>query len=543
MRASIDCGKVGMGGILMERYQLRWQSIGHLLEWASEEYSDKTMLIFEGARVSFVAMNRRVNRVANALKNLGVQKGDRVSVMLPNGFEFPMAWLAIGKLGAVMVPTNITYKEHDLAFLLNDSGASCMIVHQEYVPLLERVRNRVTGLKQIIVVGDAQSGYQSLDALTQAESDTFAIGDVSENDLLNLQFTSGTTGFPKGCMLTHRYWLLMGQLSSDHIHIRGDDVDMTVQPFYYMDPQWNLMLCLINGIPLVVMDRFSPSRFWQTVKDFGVTFFYVIGTMPFYLLKQPEDPELEKNHKVRAVLCSGIYPQFHATFEQRWNVPWREAFGMTETGVDLLVPLEDAASVGSGAMGCPVPTKQARVVDAEDHAVLDGQTGELVLRGEPMMLGYWNKPDATAEAMRGGWFHTGDLVYKDEKGYYHWVARLKDMVRRSGENISTSEVEGVLLEHPKIKLAAIVPVPDELRGEEVKAYIVLKEGETRESVPPQEIIAHAKAKLAYFKVPRYIEYADDLPLTPSEKIAKHKLVAVKPDLRVGAYDSVDNVWR
>ena len=233
----------------------------------------------------------------------------------------------------------------------------------------------------------------------------------------------------------------------------------------------------------------------------------------------------------------------HETFEKRWNVPWREGFGMTETGADLMVPLEDTECVGTGAMGKPVSTKEAKVIDEDGKEVPDGAVGELVMRGEPMMLGYWNKPEATEAFFKDGWAHTGDLVYKDEKGFYHWVGRLKDMIRRTGENISSVEVEGVLMEHEKIALAAVVPVPDKLRGEEVKAYIVLKQGETADAVPPQEIVEFAKQKLAYFKVPRYIEYAEDLPRTPSERVEKHKLIAAKNDLRVGSYDAVDKIWR
>ena len=176
-------------------------------------------------------------------------------------------------------------------------------------------------------------------------------------------------------------------------------------------------------------------------------------------------------------------PKFHAEFERRWNAPWREAFGMTETGVDLIVPLDDVDSPGSGAMGKPIATKEARMVDANGNDVPEGGVGELILRGEPMMLGYWNKPEATAEVMKNGWLHTGDLVTKDAKGYFHWQARLKDTIRRAGENISSVEVDGVLMEHSAVKMAAVVPVPDELRGEEVKAYIVLKAGHTQEDTP------------------------------------------------------------
>ena len=527
----------------MERVQLRWPSTGHLMEQAAIEHEDKLLFIYEDERLSFAEVNRKVNRTANALKSLGVTKGDHVSVMLPNGFDFPITWLAIGKLGAIMAPTNTKYQAHDLVYLLNDSEAAFMVIHQDYLPLLEKVRDKIPKLREVIVLGEPSPGYHNYETLTAAASDTFTIKDIGENDLLNIQYTSGTTGFPKGCMLTHRYWLLFGQLVSEYIKLDADDVFLTAQPFYYMDPQWNVVACLMGGIPLVIMHRFSPSQFWQTVKDKDATFFYVLGTMPFYLMKQEENPELEKKHRLRLVICSGIHPKFHATFEERWNVPWREAFGMTETGPDLLVPPDDTDCVGSGAMGSPIRTKEARVVDADDNEVPDGEIGELVLRGEPMMLGYWKKPEATAEITRGGWLHTGDLVYKDEKGYFHWVGRIKDMVRRSGENISTSEVEGVLVQHEKVKLAAVLPVPDQLRGEEVKAYVVLLEGETKETAPPEEIIAFVREKLASFKVPRYIEYVDDLPRTPSERIEKHKLIAAKEDLRMDSYDAVDKVWR
>jgi crotonobetaine/carnitine-CoA ligase len=216
---------------------------------------------------------------------------------------------------------------------------------------------------------------------------------------------------------------------------------------------------------------------------------------------------------------------------------------MTESGVDLMVPPADAESVGSGVMGRPVSTKEARVVDAQLNALPDGEVGELVVRGEPMMIGYWKQPEATAEVMAGGWLHTGDLAFRDSRGYFHWVGRLKEMVRRSGENISSVEVEGVLMEHPQVKLAAVVGVPDALRGEEVKAYIVLQDGATPESAPPEALLAFAAEKLAYFKLPRHVEYVADLPRTASEKIAKHVLRRAKPDLRAGSWDAVEKMWR
>ena len=202
---------------------------------------------------------------------------------------------------------------------------------------------------------------------------------------------------------------------------------------------------------------------------------------------------------------------------------------MTETGVDLVVPIDDVRSVGSGAAGKPIPGKEARVVNGEGAPLGEGEVGELCVRGRGMMLGYWNKPQATADRMRDGWMHTGDLARRDEQGYYYIVGRLKDMIRRGGENISAAEVEGVLTGHPAVRAVAVISVPDELRGEEAKAFVLLQPGQ--EPVDPRELLAFARDRLAAFKVPRFVEFVADLPRTPSERIEKHKLVAAHRDQR------------
>jgi crotonobetaine/carnitine-CoA ligase len=528
---------------MMAKLDLERPSVGHLLKQSARQFSDKTLFVYEGAKMTFDETNRRVNQMSNALRGLGIAKGDRVSVMLPNGFEFPIIWLACAKLGAIMVPTNINYKAHDLEYILSDSEAATIVIHQDCLPVLDEVKPNLPLLRNVIVLGEAPSDYHRYEEIVARASDEFEIKEVEEDDLLNIQYTSGTTGFPKGCMLTHRYWIILGTMPIQLYEITSNDVDLTAQPFYYIDPQWNTLLCMAVGIPLVILPRFSPSRFWQAVKDNNVTFFYVLGTMPLLLMKQKEDPELDQNHKVRRVICSGIIPQLHETFEKRWNIPWREVYGSTESGGDLWVSPDDEESVGSGSLGTPWPTKEAKIVDKNGVEVPNGEIGELVVRGEPMFLGYWGKPEATEEAFSDGWRRTGDLFYKDEKGQYHMTGRLKDMIRRSDENIASAEVEGVLIEHDKIKMAAVVAVPDELRGEEVKAYIVPQEGESKETVPPEEIVEFAKQKLANFKVPRFIEYVDDLPRTPSERVEKHKLVQAKDDLRLDSYDAVDKIWR
>jgi acyl-coenzyme A synthetase/AMP-(fatty) acid ligase len=527
----------------MYKMELKWASVAHLLEQAAQNFAEKTLFIYEDKKRTFYEIDRQVNRTANALRALGVAKGDKVSVMLPNGFEFPVIWLACAKLNAVMVPANINYRAHDLEYILIDLEATTLVIHKDYFPVLDEIKSRLVQLKNVVVLGGTPSGYHSYEDMTEKASSEFEIGEVKENDLLNIQYTSGTTGFPKGCMLTHRYWLILG-FNPVHLYgITSKDINLTAPPFYYLDPQWNVILCLAAGIPLVIMPRFSPSKFWTAVKANNVTMFYVLGTMPLLLMKQEENPELEKNHRLRFVICSGIVPQLHETFEKRWNVCWREVYGSTESGGDLGVLLDDSESVGSGSVGIPWPTKEAKIIDDKGNEVPTGKIGELVVRGEPMFQGYWKNPEATEEAFSGGWRHTGDLFYRDDKGHFYLTGRLKDMIRRSDENIAAAEVEGVLIEHDKIKMAAVVAVPDDLRGEEVKAYIVLQGGESKVTLPPEEIVEFAKQKLAYFKVPRYIEYMDDLPRTPSERIEKHKLIETKDDLRTDSYDAVDKLWR
>ncbi|MFN8575081.1 MAG: AMP-binding protein [Gemmatimonadaceae bacterium] len=518
-------------------------SLAHLLRTQAGRIGANELLRFEGQQMTFTEVDVRSNQLARVLQAGGIAPGDRVAVMLPNGLEFPVAWLAIAKARAVMVPINTQYRAHDLAYTLADSGARLLLADESYVAAVKEVEGRCPALQAVQVVQrgamvSADAGAFARHVHTQPTD--FDLTDICATDLLNIQYTSGTTGDPKGCMLTNEYWVRLAERSSRFSGMSADDVALTAQPFYYMDPQWNVGMCLVAGCPLVILPRFSASTFWKSVKDSGATFFYVLGTMPVFLLKQPVDPAVERGHRVRFVACSGIVPQLHRAFEERWGVPWREAFGMTETGVDLAVPVQDTDCVGSGAVGRPVDGKEARIVDAEGRVLGDGAVGELCVRGTGMMLGYWNKPAATAERMRDGWLHTGDLAFRDDRGYYHLVGRLKDMIRRGGENISAAEVEGVLAQHPAVRGAAVVPVPDELRGEEVKAYVQLQPDHP--AVEPLAIVEFVRQHLAAFKAPRFVEFVDEFPRTPSERIAKHVLVASKPNLREGSYDALTGTW-
>jgi crotonobetaine/carnitine-CoA ligase len=496
---------------------------------AARNWPDRVAWTFDpGRRFTFAEVERLSSGYAAALHARGVRPGHRVAVMLASEPAFPLTWLALGRLGAVMVPVNTRYQTADAEHVLRSSGARAMVAGAEFIELLSRLPADVPALKNLIPAAAVAAAAASARA-----SGLVAIAEPQPADPANIQFTSGTPGFPKGCVLPHRYWTqLAGGLVAEFPYLSSADVMLTAQPFHYIDPQWNVAAGLLSGAELVILDGFHPSSFWSKVREHRVTYFYCLGAMPALLLRMPADPK-DREHLVRVVQCSAIPPALHRPLEERWGAPWHEAFGMTETGADLRVTDRDHDElVGTGCMGTPVSYRQAQIVDDRDTPVPAGQTGELVLRGPGMMDGYLDNPEATASAMRGGWFHTGDLARMDDAGRVYHAGRMKDMIRRSGENVAAREVEEVLLTHPGVRLAAVTGVPDEIRGEEVKAYYVA------DGVSAADLAAYCRARLAAFKVPRFWQAEADLPRTDSQRVAKTLL----GKLAGNVFDAADGTW-
>ena len=442
----------------------------------------------EPTTLTFADVGRRTGELASALRARGVVPGDRVGVMLGNTVEFPLVWLALARLGAAMVPLNTRYRSDDVAHLLSDAGVRLVVARPEHEGLLSAYAE-VVGPADLVADADHPWVQHALDPRT----------------VVNVQYTSGTTGRPKGCLLDHTYWTTLGgSMLTEDPHLGPDDVLLTAQPFSYVDPQWNVVAALMAGAHLVVLDGFHPSTFWVKVREHEVTYFYCLASMPVLLLKMPPDPA-DRDHRVRAIQCSAIPPALHAELEERWGVPWSEAFGMTETGADIRVSAaEHDELVGSGCLGRPAAHREARIDAA----------GQLWLRGSGMMQGYLGHPSPFDE---DGWFPTGDLARVDDQGRFYLAGRLKDMIRRSGENIAAVEVEEVLLGHPAVRLAAVIGVPDEVRGEEVAAYVVAP------GATPEELTAWCAERLAPFKVPSVWRFRDELPLTASHRVEKAAL--------------------
>jgi len=515
------------------------RNIGALLDDAATAAPDYPALEFfeQGERVTYAALRDLVNRLANGLAQAGVRKGSHVGVILPNVLAMPATWLALARLGAVMVPMNIAYTPREMSYVVGNAEVEFLVIDEERLPTLAALPERPRELTddRVFVLGTPREGQRSWDALRNADSAPVRREPVDRDDLMNIQYTSGTTGFPKGCMLSHRYWLTIGKVNARRDGLAYARI-LAATPFFYMDPQWLLLMSFYQRASLFVALRQSASRFMDWVRAYRIQF----CLFPEIVCKQPVSASDRENEIVR-VNVYGLHKEIHAALQQRFAFVVREAFGMTEVGSGLFMPIEAVDMVGSGSCGIPVPFREARIAAPDGAPVAKGEIGELLLRGPGMLSGYYRNPDATAAAFHGDWFRTGDLFRQDERGYYYIVGRIKEMIRRAGENISAREVEAVLREMPDIVEAAAVPVPDATRGEEVKIFVVLRPGLGREDVPPQRIIAHCEARLARFKVPRYVAYLDHLPKTPSEKIAKHLLV-IAPHAAAGTYDRVEARW-
>jgi carnitine-CoA ligase len=496
---------------------------------AARAWPDRVAWTFDPAqRFTFAEVDRLSAGFARVLHDRGVRRGQRIAVMLGNRPAFPLTWLALARLGAVMVPVNTRYQSADAEHVLRSCGATGIVAGAEFEDLLGRLPADVPALARVHPASVIEAA-----ARTAVETDPGG-PDPDPADTASIQFTSGTTGRPKGCVLSHRYWTtLAGGLVTEFPRLSDRDVMLTAQPFHYIDPQWNVAAGLLSGAELVILDGFHPSSFWAKVREHRVTYFYCLGAMPTLLLRMPPGP-LDREHRVRAVQCSAIPPARHRDLEQRWGTGWYEAFGMTETGADLRVTDADHDElVGTGCLGGPVSYREVRIADPAGAPVPAGAAGEIQLRGPGMMDGYLDDPQATAAAREDGWFRTGDVGRMDDAGRVYHTGRLKDMIRRSGENVAAREVEEVLLTHPRVALAAVTAVPDELRGEEVKAYYVT-DGDTT----PEELASYCRARLASFKVPRFWQPAGDLPRTDSQRVAKGELAR----LRGRVFDAAADEW-
>ena len=497
------------------------------------EDPERPVIIIDGGPV----MTRRefldrCQRFAGYLSDK-VGAGDRVVVMLDNRLEFMIALFGIIANRATMVSIAPTAMHYDAGHIVADAQPTAAIVGNAQLPIVEAVRGNSPALQHVIVVdGDEPDGLAPYE--NAAEPLDFTQVKCEREDIVTVYYTSGTTGAPKGCMLHHGWWLRVIDIDLRLFRRGWQDRQLCCLPFYYADPAIQLLTSLASRGTMVAMRRFSVSRFWEVVTKYDATEILSIASIPALLLKGEPGPA-ERDHRIRLAIHAGLPKELHREMLDRYGFHWHNQYGSTEGGVMSRVPHHLADElVGTGTMGVEPPGVVIRLVDDNDVDVPPGEAGECLIGGPDLYVGYLNRPEVTSEANRGGWYHSGDVARRDERGLLYFVGRRKEIIRRSGENVSAAEVEGVLRSHPKVVEAAVVPVPDPLRGEEVKAYIQLKPGE---SFAPEEAVAFCQANLAAFKIPRFIEFREtDFERTPSMRVQKQALLKEKSDLRQGAWD-------
>jgi acyl-CoA synthetase (AMP-forming)/AMP-acid ligase II len=516
-------------------------NIPTLLEQAARVVPDRDAIhiIATGDTLSYAVLRDKVARLANGLLAQGVTRGGNVAVMVPNVMAMPLTWLALAHLGAVMVPVNTRYTGRELHHLLVDSEASHLVIYHALVDVFRQMPGTLPDIeKRLIVVGPGPTSELSWEALIDDSPAELAnLPEPALDDLMNIQYTSGTTGLPKGCMLTQRYWLTCAKAYSDCDGLEYREI-LAGNPFFYMTPQWLLLMAFMQRATLHVASHRSLTHYMEWIRAHRIEFCLV----PFDVLThRPPAPDDARNVMKRG----NIYihrRERHAEMEERFGFPVRTAFGMTEIGMGTFTPLEACEMTGSGSCGIAAPFRECRIADAEGNALGSGEVGELQVKGPGLLQGYYRNPLASAAAFIDGWFRTGDMATRDANGFYTIVGRLKEMIRRAGENIAATEVEEVLLGLPGVVEAAVVAVPDEVRGEEVMAYLVLDQGLCTEDVPPSRVIAHCERQLAAFKIPRYLHYRrEPLPRSTSGKVRKPDLVGVA-DWRTGSWDRLRDAW-
>jgi acyl-coenzyme A synthetase/AMP-(fatty) acid ligase len=518
------------------------RNIAELVETVSRDGGEHLLWNFfeSGETVRYGELRDKVFGLAAGLQSLGVKKGTHVGVMLPNVAAMPLTWLAIGVLGAVMIPINPGYRERELVYVLTDSETTFIVTEEGTLGTVTDAiaeGNIRMPPGNIVVLGGGAANHHSLEKLMAADLQSLRLQeDVGHDDLLNIQYTSGTTGFPKGCMLTQRYWLNAGKVNAFRDGKTYARI-LASTPFFYMDPQWLLLMTMYQRGTLFVAARQSGSRFMTWIRDYKIEF----CLLPVITLKQPKDAADQQNCIVRANVY-GIAPNLHREIEERFDLCAREAFGMTEVGPTMYMPIEAEEMVGSGSCGIPCPFRECRVVDGDGKEVPAGTIGELVVRGPGILKGYYNNPQATAAAFYDDWFRTGDLFRQDERGYFYIVGRVKESIRRAGENIAAREVEAVLLSFEPVLEAAAIPQKDDMRGEEVRACIIWQEGVQADQSLLQQLIDHCQKNLASFKVPRFYTFPQALPKTSSGKIAKHKLVEEMASKSDRSFDRQTATW-
>ncbi|MFH0730398.1 MAG: AMP-binding protein [Pseudomonadota bacterium] len=503
-------------------------TIGELIREKAQKNADRVFLFFEDQKVTWGQIDAFSNQFAHGLSDMGVKKNDKVALMMQNHPDFLYSWFGAIKMGAVEVPINTALKGDSLSYIINQSDSKILFIDASLADRLMLIREDLKKLEAIVYRGEIDEAISnslpipvlSMDKLLTYPSDTVK-ADVQKTDPAGILYTSGTTGLSKGVVLCHNAFIHLSGLIAGLRQLGPEDILYTFLPLFHGNSQ---MLAVMNAVvadsQLVLRDRFKASSFWDEIRHYGATQFNYLGAVMTILSKQPPKDD-DADNPVKICIGAACPADVMKQMEERFKIKCLEGFGLTEAGICMHWTVNDRKP---GSCGKVIDKYyEVKLVDDEDNEVTDGTTGEIVVRPKTpfiMMSGYYELPEKTLESYRNLWFHSGDWAKKDEEGYFYFVDRKKDAIRRRGENISSFEVEKVINSNPKVLESAAYSVPSELGEDEVMASVVLKPGET---LKPEELIAYCNDRMAYFAVPRYIEFIEELPKTPTNKIEKYRL--------------------
>src|SRR5947209_11828239 len=504
-----------------EKKTVSHRSLRELLEARAAATPEKVFLFSEsdGRRFTFREFDAAAGRTANMLSARGVGKGDVVSLLLPNSAEYVIAYFACFKTGALAGPVNSLLKPEEMAYVVGNSEAKALLYDSQFAEQVGEIRGGLKALREFIVFDDEAEATKGF----KGEPGEWRETPLALDDEAIIIYTSGTTGKPKGCLLTHGNLLANARQISEWLGFGADDRLLTIMPLFHMNAvSVTTASALYAGGSTVVSPRFSASSFWQTASDYRVTSFGSVATMLSMLLAtSPEGvPAGLDTSRLRFAMCGSapVPAEVLRRFEETFKCLVVEGYGLSEsTCRSTFNPPDERRRPGS----CGVSVgNEMRVVDEEDREVPTGTPGEIVLRGENVCKSYFKNEEATRRAFRGGWFHTGDVGYRDAEGFFYIVDRKSDMIIRGGENIYPREIDELLYKYPAVAEAATVGVPDELYGEEVAAFVVLKQGETASA---DEIISYCREHLADYKCPKTVRVVESLPKGPTGKVLKREL--------------------
>ena len=497
-------------------------------------HPDREAVVDGGLRLTYEQFFDRCDRWSTALQRLGVRQGDRIAYIAPNVHQQLESFYAVPQIGAVLVPINFRLNADDFAYIIEHSGATVVCACEEYLDAVDSIRDRIPGVRHFVALSGKRDGWLDYETMLTAQAPDVKRPPIDELDLLTINYTSGTTARPKGVMITHRnaYMNAVGTLV--HLHLGIGDRYLWTLPMFHANGWTFVWIVTAAGATHICLPKFEPTTVFKLIRDEHVTWLCAAPTVLISLANAPEEARKDTPRWVHVVTAGA--PPAAATIERlEGDLGWEvtQVYGLTETSPFITVcdPLPEHASL-SPAERATIKARQGvelitsgelRVVDTEtgDEVPHDGEhIGEIVVRGNVVLKGYYNDPEATAKAIQNGWFHTGDAAVVHPDGYAEIRDRIKDVIISGGENISSVEVEGCLLRHPAVQEVAVVGVPHERWGEAPAAFVVLKAGKT---ATDDELRQFARERLAHFKVPQRFTFVDELPKTATGKIQKFVL--------------------